>query len=89
MAAFVVKGISDQSEILVWVRAVASALIAGVVVKLLLFPSGALALIPGFVRLLAVLIGIAGFFLFRRSVLAGLILGEIALIMGGYLTLKL
>jgi hypothetical protein len=86
MAAFAVQSISDQSEILVWVRAVASVLIAGVVVKLLLAPSGALASIPGLIRLLAILVGVGGFFIFKRSVMAGLITGEIALILGGYLS---
>ncbi len=35
------RGIDENSEILVWVRAVASALLAGVVAKLTLTPTGA------------------------------------------------
>ncbi len=45
-AVFLVRGLSEDAEILVWVRAVATALLAGVVAKLLLSPSGALAVVP-------------------------------------------
>ena len=50
LAVFLGRGIDENSEILVWVRAVASALLAGVVAKLILTPTGALATIPLFWR---------------------------------------
>jgi Branched-chain amino acid transport protein (AzlD) len=74
-------GIDEKSEILVWVRLVASALVAGVVAKLLVTPSGALAFVPLWCRFGALALGLAGFWLFRRSVIAGLIVGEVALIL--------
>ena len=83
LSVFLVKGLSEESEILVWVRAVASALLAGVVAKLLLTPSGALASIPLLWRGLALLAGVAGFFVFRRAILIGVLIGEIVLIGAG------
>jgi hypothetical protein len=59
---------------------VAAALLAGVVAKLLLTPSGALAVVPLFGRVGSLLIGVAGYFVMRRSVIAGVILGEATLI---------
>lgn len=84
MAVFLVKGISEDSEILVWVRAVASALLAGVVAKLLISPNGALASVPLFWRWFALAAGVAGFYAFRRSILAGVIVGEVALVIAGF-----
>ncbi len=84
-SVFLVKGLSEDAEVLVWVRAVATALLAGVVAKLLLSPSGALAVIPGLWRWIALSCGFAAFFALRRSILAGVIVGEAVLIGAGFL----
>jgi hypothetical protein len=84
-SVFLARGIEEDSEILVWVRAVATALLAGVVAKLIASPSGALAFIPALWRWGALGAGCAGFFLFRRSVLAGVIIGEAVLVGAGFL----
>jgi hypothetical protein len=76
------RGVEEDSEILVWVRAVATAVLAGVIGKLILFPSGALASIPVSIRVGAACIGLAAYFLIRRSIFAGVIAGELALIAG-------
>ena len=73
-------GLDERSELLVWVRAVATTLLAGVVAKLLLTPSGALAVVPLYGRVGSLLIGLAGYFMMRRSVIAGVVLGEATLI---------
>lgn len=83
LAVFLVKGIDEESEILVFIKAVASALMAGVVAKLLFSPNGALATIPVFWRWGAVGAGVAGFYLGRRSVLIGMMVGEAVLIGAG------
>jgi len=83
-SVFAVKGLSDDSEILVWVRAVATALLAGVVSKLLLAPSGALAVIPALWRWVALGCGFGAYFVFRRSILAGVVIGEALLILAGF-----
>jgi len=74
------RGMRDDSEILVWVRAVATTLLAGVVVKLLAGPTGALAIVPIWGRFGALALGLGTFYLMRRSVMAGVVIGEISLI---------
>jgi hypothetical protein len=73
-------GIDEGAEILVWVRAVATAVLAGVIARIMLIPPGALAALPVSVRLAAIGLGFAGFLLIRRSVFAGVIVGEVVLV---------
>jgi hypothetical protein len=54
-----------------WVRAVATGLVAGLVVRMVIFPAGALAGVPMVVRLGAFAGGIALYFGLRRSLVAG------------------
>jgi hypothetical protein len=79
-------GLDERSEILVWIRAVAAALLAGVVAKLLFAPSGALATVPLHWRFGSLGVGLAGYFLARRSVITAIVLGESALITTTLLT---
>lgn len=62
-----------------------SALVAAVVARIVLFPPGGLAGVPLKIRLGAVGCGLLGYFLFRRSPFAGLIVGEAALVAGAML----
>ena len=66
-------------------RAVATAVLAGVIAKLILFPSGSLAGIPLSVRVGAAAIGLAAFLIVKRSAFAGVLAGEAALLLGGFL----
>ena len=84
LSVFLVKGLSEDSQVLVWVRAVATALLAGVVAKLLLSPSGALAVVPSIWRWSALGTGFAAYFAVRRSVVAGVVAGEAVLIAAGF-----
>lgn len=77
---FLSRGLDENAEILVWVRAVATTLLAGVVAKLLLNPSGALAAVPLAGRIASLAAGLAAFLVFRRSVIAGVIAGEALLV---------
>jgi branched-subunit amino acid transport protein AzlD len=79
------RGLDEDSEIVVWVRAVATAILAGVIAKLTIFAPGVLASVPAGVRLGAVAAGFIAFVAIRRSVFAGVIAGEIALIGGAFL----
>jgi hypothetical protein len=81
----VARGLDEGSDILVWVRAVATAVLSAVIAKLTLFAPGALAGIPLEIRLAAVALGFAAFVLFRRSVFAGVLTGEIVLLAGAFL----
>jgi len=78
------RGLNEDSEIVLWARAVATAILAGVVAKLIVFSSGALANIPLGVRMGAVVVGFLAFLLIRRSALAGVLAGEAAILIGGY-----
>jgi hypothetical protein len=81
----VARGVDEASEVLVWVRAVAVAVLAGVIGKLVLVPPGALAQVPLAVRLAAIAAGFVAFLLARRSVFAGVATGEAVLIIGASL----
>ena len=75
----------DDSEALNWVKAVATALIAGVIGNLILFPSGALASAPVALRLAAAALGWAAFMAARKSILAGVVAAELVLIVGWFM----
>lgn len=79
------RGLNEDSEIVVWSRAVATAIIAGVIAKLILFSTGALATIPLSVRVTATVCGFIAYLVVRRSVFAGVAAGEAVLLLGGYL----
>ena len=85
---FAARGLDEGSEIVVWVRAVATAVLAAVIAKLTLFSPGALALVPLWIRLAAATAGFAGFLLIRRSVFAGVLVGEAALLLGASIYLR-
>jgi hypothetical protein len=76
------RRLDEESEILVWVRAVATAVLAGVIAQLVLFPPGPAAAIALQARLGAVAIGFVTFLIVGRSVFAGVLAGEIALVAG-------
>jgi len=82
LAVILSRGLDEDAEILIWVRAVATAILAGVIAKLTIFAPGVLATVPTPLRLGAVLIGFVAFMLMRRSVFAGVLAGEAALIVG-------
>ena len=76
------RGLSEESEIIVWVRAVATAILAGVIAQLIVTSSGALATTPLPVRLGAIAIGFVAFLTIRRSIFAGVLAGEVVLVAG-------
>jgi branched-subunit amino acid transport protein AzlD len=82
LGVVVARGVDEESEIIIWVRAVAVAVLAGVIAKLVLFPPGALAGVPLALRLTAITCGFAAFLLVRRSVFVGVLVGEVALVGG-------
>jgi branched-subunit amino acid transport protein len=74
-------GIDEGSELLIWVRAVATAILAGVIAQILVQPPGALASVPGWLRY-SVVAGFAVFMVTRRSIFAGVVCGEIVMLSG-------
>ena len=85
LGVYLGRGLAPDSEIFVWVRAVATALVAGLVARLVLFPAGVLEAIPLSVRLAAVVTGIAIFFAARRHLGAGVFGSAVVLLVLGYL----
>jgi branched-subunit amino acid transport protein len=75
-------GLDEGSELLIWVRAVATAILAGVIAQIVVQPPGALASVPGFLRYGAVAAGFVAFVLARRSIFAGVACGEIVMLAG-------
>jgi hypothetical protein len=85
MAVLFARRLDESSPLLAWVRSVATALLAGVVAKLVIFPSGALIGVPLWLRLAALAIGVSVVLWRRTWVLPAVALGQAALIMGGML----
>lgn len=77
--------ISERSEALVAVRAVATALVAGVIGNLIVFPSGALADTSLLLRLSAAGVGFAAFIASGKKMLVGIIVAELVLGAGVWL----
>ena len=75
-------GVDEGSELLIWVRAVATAILAGVIAQILVFPPGALASVPGLLRYGAVAAGLAIFIVTRRSIFTGVVCGEVVMLAG-------
>src|SRR5437868_15474970 len=75
-------GVDEGSEVLVWVRAVATAILAGVIAQILVQPPGALASVPDALRYGDVVAGFAVFLATRRSIFAGVVRGEIVMVAG-------
>ena len=88
LGVIVGRGLDEESELLVWVRSVVTAVLAGVIAKILFFPPGSLAAMPLSVRLAAIVCGFLAFLLVKRSVFAGLVVGEAVLIAGGFFLLR-
>jgi hypothetical protein len=75
-------GVDEGSDLLVWVKAVATAILAGVIAEILVHPPGALASVPGFLRYGALVVGFIVFMLTRRSIFAGVVSGELLMLAG-------
>jgi hypothetical protein len=86
LAVIFARRLDEDSEWMIFVRAVANALVAGVIARLVLFPTGDLVSIPLAIRVGAVAGGFLVYFLARRSNLAGVLAGEAIMIAGAYFT---
>ncbi|MFK8036312.1 MAG: AzlD domain-containing protein [Hyphomicrobiales bacterium] len=80
LGVFAGRALRDDSDMLHWVKAVATALIAGVISKLILFPTGPLGDAPLLLRLGATLVGMAAFWFANKSILIGVLSAEAVLL---------
>ena len=76
------RGLDEDSQIIVFARATATAILTGVVGKLVIFAPGALAGVSLTVRLGATALGLVAYVVARRSVLAGVVAATLAMIAG-------
>jgi hypothetical protein len=74
--------ISEDSDLLVLVRTIATALVAAVIGNLIVFPSGALAATPLWLRLGAAMIGFVAYLGLGKKVLIGIVASEAVLVFG-------
>jgi hypothetical protein len=84
LAVAFARRLDDGSPWLEWVRLVATALLAGVVAKLMLTPPGVLADVPLLVRLAAIAAPVAIVLATNRRVMLAVAAGEAVLIGGAW-----
>lgn len=80
LGVFMGDRISEESNAMVLVRTIATALVAAVIGNLIVFPGGALAATPLMLRLGAVAAGFGAYLALRQSMLAGILVAEAILI---------
>ncbi len=78
------RKLDDGSPALEFVRLVATALLAGVVAKLVATPSGALAEVPLWLRFAALAAALGALFIWRGKLLLAVAAGQALLIGGGW-----
>lgn len=76
--------LSAESDALVFVRTMATALVAAVIGNLIVFPGGALAETSAALRIGAAISGFAAYLLMRKRMVVGIAVAELVLIAGLY-----
>ncbi|WP_407067721.1 AzlD domain-containing protein [Mesorhizobium sp. CU2] len=77
--------LSEDSDLLVLVRTMATALVAGVIGNLIVFPGGALAHTSFALRIAAAALGFAVYLAWGKRMIAGIATAELLLLAGLYL----
>ena len=80
------RDLDIESPLFAWVRAVATSLVAALIMRLTLFPAGALGGLPVGIRVGAFMTGLAVFFISGRVLAWGVLGGAIALVAGVLIT---
>lgn len=78
----VARRLDAESDLLLWVRAVATALVAALCMRIVLFPAGLLAETALWVRLAAMAAGLVAFFAVNRRAEAGVAAGVLTMLLG-------
>jgi Branched-chain amino acid transport protein (AzlD) len=81
LGVYFAGGLHENAEILVLVRALATALVASVIAKMVLYPDGALATTPTLLRILAAGLGFTAYVISGRRVWVGVLSGEVILLL--------
>ncbi|MGI9523461.1 MAG: AzlD domain-containing protein [Hyphomicrobiaceae bacterium] len=86
LGAFLGRNIGEQDALFLWVRAVSTALVTGLVMRFVMFPVGVLETVPIWIRLLSVAISCASYFVLNRNLGLSIIIGCATLTALGTLT---
>ena len=78
--------LDERSEVLAWVRAVATAMVAALIARLVLFPSGALAEVAVLYRVAAAGAGFAVYLASGKRLLLGILVAEAGLLLAFLVT---
>ncbi|WMS42855.1 AzlD domain-containing protein [Acuticoccus sp. MNP-M23] len=70
----------ETSEVFVWVKAVATALVAALIAKLILMPTGPLGLLPASVRVGAALLALGVYVAAGKRLAIGIAAGELVIV---------
>lgn len=84
LGVFLGGRLSEESDLMVLVRCVATALVAGVIANLIVFPGGALAETPLALRVVSAAAGFAAYLFVKRHIIVGILTGEAVLLAGLY-----
>lgn len=79
--------LDETSEIFVYVKAVATAIVAALIAKLIVFPDGPLTTVPAWARIGGAALGFAAYLLAGRRLAAGILAAELTLLLA-FLTLR-
>ncbi|MEM6761604.1 MAG: AzlD domain-containing protein [Pseudomonadota bacterium] len=80
--------LDEQSEIFIFVKAVATALVAALIAKLVIFPNGPLATLPVVVRLGAAALGFAAYLVGGKRLAFGVVTAEVVIVAAWLLTVS-
>jgi hypothetical protein len=84
LSVVVAHRIDEESEVFLAVRSIATALLVGVVLKIVATPARELANVPMWARSAAIVFAAGAFFTFRRSVFAAILAGEAVIVAGAW-----
>jgi len=79
LGVVVVKRIDANGAIFQWITCVSYAMVAGLIFRMVIMPESELASVSMVIRITAVAIAFAAYFLFRRRLVAGVLAGGISL----------
>lgn len=84
LGLFLAAGLAEDSPWVEWVKAVSTALVSGLIARVVIFPPGALADVSLAIRLGAFALGVAVYFLARRHLGLGVLSAAAALVAAHY-----
>lgn len=79
LGVVVVRRIDPQGAFFQWVTCVSYAMVAGLIFRMIIMPESDLAAVSLTIRIAAVVIAFAAFYLFKRRLVAGVVAGGISL----------